>query len=177
MLPREVVEELGHDALIAVEHDLYRHQDAYDILHHLHGLGLCVSFRKPAHNLRTLLDQYNKPHAKIARFIDTISKQIGSQLSLPHAVYLSSHDLNELAPVLESEVSSLPLGERFVVMDGLHDLNNLFSEQTILQFLNFTHDLLRRHRTKMLVFYDPEKMPESIRTAIHKKASYVVTLS
>lgn len=177
MLPRGVVEELGHDALIAVEHDLYRHQDAYDVLHHIHGQGVCVSFRKPAHNIYKLLSQYNKPHAKIARFIDTISKQIDSQLSLPHAVYLSSHDLNELTPVLENEVSNLPLGERFVVIDGLHDLNNLFSEQTILRFLNFTHDLLRRHRTKMIVFYDPEKMPESIRATIHKKANYVVTLS
>jgi hypothetical protein len=77
----------------------------------------------------------------------------------------------------EKVVQQLPLKQRFMVVDGVHALPLVYTDDTVQSFLKNLHATLRRNHTHSIYVYDRTKLHEPLTSAVHKLVDKVIEMT
>jgi hypothetical protein len=175
MLPEQLQRELPHDFSLAIRTNLKNHHKAYQIMDMFHHKGVCLTLNKTADNLRRLLNNSGMDSSKI-HIIDPLTKAISSPVEAQDTTHIP-YNLHHMLETTEKVLQQLPLKQRFMVIDGIHSLPLVYTDETVQSFLKNFHTTLRRHHTHAIYLYDRDKLHEPLKSAVHKLVDKVIEMT
>ncbi len=168
---------LPHDGILTINtKTVESHLPAYDILHSLHTDGMCLVVNRTSYNLRNMIAHRGINTDKLF-FIDTVSRAIQSPFTIQNCEYLAhAKDLTKLAAAIENVKSKLPAGDKFLVIDSLHDLVYQHKEKTMLEFMDFLSKRLRLLRIKTIIIADKRRLGKNIKKKLEEISDKITTI-
>lgn len=163
MLLQQVLRDLPQTFVLGIHTPLEKRLQAYKVLHKVTTPGIVVTLHHPSHNLLDMLQAQGLPTTNLY-FIDTMSKLIQSGFELPNASYVGApFDLGRLDQAIDHVIKAYGgLNKKFLIFDSLHDLFHYYDESTILSFLDYFLDKMRRLHVNPILFYDKSKLTRKI---------------
>ena len=159
---QQFLSQLPQRFTLGVHAPYERRLKAYSLLHRLPYAGVCVTLHRPSHNLLDLLKKEGLPTEKLY-FIDAISKQIQSGFEMDNASYLlPPFDLGRLDKAMQHVLQQHGVGTKFLIFDSVHDLFHFYDEKTILPFLDYFLDHMRRLHVNPIFLYDKTKLTRRV---------------
>lgn len=171
-----IFSQLPQRFILGIHAPSFRRSKAYQVLHHLPYHGVCVTLHQPSHNLLDLLQMSGLPTEKLY-FIDAISKQIDSGFEVQNASYLAKpFDLGRLDQAMEHVLQRHGVGQKFLIFDSLHDLFHYYDEKTILPFLDYFLDKMRKLQVNPIFLYDKSKLTRRVIKRLQLSCHHLVDL-
>ena len=159
---QHVLNHLPNRFILGIHAPFEKRLQAYKVLHKVTTPGIAVTLHRPAHILSDMLQAQGLPTNKLY-FIDTMSKQIQSPFELSNASYVGApFDLGRLDQAIEHVVKAHGVGAKFLILDSLSDLLHYYDEATVLSFLDYFLDKMRRLHTNPILIYDKGKLTRGI---------------
>ncbi len=160
---QQVLNHLPQQFVLGIHAPYEKRLQAYKVLHKVTTPGIAVTLHRPSHNLSDMLQAQGLPVNNLY-FIDAMSKLIQSETEIPNASYIGApFDLGRLDQAMEHVIKSYGgLGRKFLIFDSLHDLFHYYDEATILSFLDYFLDKMRRLHVNPILLYDKTKLTRRI---------------
>ena len=160
---QHILANLPQKFILGIHAPLNQRVHAYRVLHHLATPGIAVTLHRPAHILHDMLLAQGLPTQNLY-FIDAMSKQIQSPFELPQASYVGApFDLGRLDQAMDHVIQQYGgVGRKFLILDSLQDLLHYYDEQTVLAFLDYFLDKMRRFHVNPIIMYDKNRLTRSI---------------
>lgn len=160
---QQVLNHLPNTFILGIHTPFEKRLQAYKVLHQLHTPGIAVTLHRPAHLLFDMLQAQGLPTAKLY-FIDAMSKQIQSGFEMENASYVGApFDLGRLDQALEHVIPQHGgVGKKFLILDSLSDLFHYYDETTILSFLDYFLDKMRKLQVNPIIMYDKGRLTRRV---------------
>jgi archaellum biogenesis ATPase FlaH len=160
---QHILHHLPQTFVLGIHAPFEKRLQAYKVLHHVSTPGIAVTLHRPAHNLLDMLQAQGLPTNNLY-FIDAISKCIQSGFELPNASYVGApFDLGRLDQAMDHVAKSYGgIGRKFLIFDSLHNLLHFYDEATILSFLDYFLDKMRKLHVNPIILYDKSKLTRKI---------------
>ena len=177
LLPHKDLVNLPKDFTLVVNtSDPHKHLHSYELIDWLPTEGICLLLNRTSYNLKNMLNILGFDTHKLY-FIDTISKRIDSKLKTDRTYYLHTNkDLNQISNSIEKVSSLMPSGDKFIIIDSLHNLLMHHDEKTSLNFLDFINQRLRLLRLNRIYLTDFNKLKPSIKNKLLKISDRIIHL-
>ena len=160
---QHVLQHLPQNFVLGIHAPFEKRIRAYNVLHHVTTPGIAVTLHRPAHILLDMLQAHELPTQHLY-FIDTVSKRIQSEFELPQASYVGApFDLGRLDKAMDHVIQAYGgIGRKFLIFDSLHDLFHFYDEATVLSFLDYFLDKMRRLHVNPIILYDKSRLTRRI---------------
>lgn len=177
ILPHKDLVNLPKDFTLVVNiSDPHKHLYSYELIDWMPTEGICLLLNRTSYNLKNMLNILGFDTHKLY-FIDTISKRIDSKFKTDKTEYLyTNKDLSEIAHSIERVISKMPPGDKFIIIDSLHNLLMHHDEKTAIEFIDFLNKRLRLLRLNRIYLTDYNKLKQNVKNKLLKISDRIIHL-
>lgn len=175
ILPNKDLVNLPKDFTLVVNASSpHKHLYSYELLDWMHTDGICLLLNRTAYNLKNMLNILGFDTNKLY-FIDTISKKIDSRFHNEKTEYLyTDTDLSLIANSIEKVLSKMPPGNRFIIIDSLHNLLIHHDEKSALNFIDFLNQRLKLLNLNRIYLVDYNKINNNVKNKLIKISDRII---
>ena len=164
--------DLPSDFRLLIDTNKNNHLDAYNILEHLHTRGICLTFGRPASNLKSLLNVKGISTSSLI-FIDCITKKIKGNQKLQDCYYANLDSFAEIFAAIDAASSEIQ-GRKFLILDSLNELYLHHGYKSLI-FLDFLNNMLVTHNSRA-IFLTNSLKDEQMLNYIKQKCDRTILL-